>query len=126
MTTDSQALGIPLHLDDKARHLRFDLAAVRDLEASLGGQPLGVIWQQLGQMGITAMCVALYIGLKHEDRTLSQNLVNKMIERYISDGGKLKPIVTALTEAFEASGIFQSLDEELGNVAAEPATAEDR
>ena len=105
---------------DKPRRLRFDIPAVRDLEASLR-QPLGLVWQQLGQMGINALCIALWAGLKHEDRALTQNLIVKIVERYIANGGKLKPIITAVTEAFEASDVFKSLDEELGNVEPEPA-----
>jgi hypothetical protein len=111
---------------DKPRRLRFDIAAVRDLEAALG-QPLGLIWQQLGQMGINALCLALWAGLKHEDRALTQNLTVKIVERYVANGGKLKPIISAVTEAFEASDVFKSLEEELGNVAPEPAaTTESR
>lgn len=106
---------------DKPRQLRFDITAVRDLEAAVG-QPLGLIWQQLGQMGINALCLALWAGLKHEDKGLTQNLVVKIVERYIANGGKLKPIITAVTEAFEASDVFKSLDEELGNEPPEPAT----
>jgi hypothetical protein len=110
---------------DKPRRIRFDIAAVRDLEAALG-QPLGVIWQQLGQMGINALCLALWAGLKHEDKGLTQNLTVKLVERHIANGGKLKPIITAVTEAFEASDVFKSIDEELGNALPEPAKTDAR
>lgn len=107
---------------DRPRNLRFDIAAVRDLEAALGGQPLGLIWQQLGNMGINALCLALWAGLKHEDRGLTQNLIVKIVEKYIANGGKLKPVISAVTEAFEASDVFKSLDEELGNAQPELGT----
>lgn len=98
---------------DKPRNLRFDIHAVRDLESALG-LPTGVIWQQLGQMSINALCLALWAGCKHEDRALTQNLMVKIVERYIASGGKLKPVITAVTDAFEDSAVFKSLDEELG------------
>ncbi len=108
---------------DKPRRLRFDMTAMRDLEAALG-HPLGVIWQQLQQMGVSALCLTLWAGLKHEDKALTQNLTNKIVERYVANGGKLKPIITAVSEAMESSDVFKSLieDDELGNDSPEPAT----
>lgn len=106
---------------DKPRRLRFDIPAVRDLESALG-QPLGLVWQQLGQMGINALIIALWAGLKHEDKALTQNLTAKLVERHIANGGRLKPIIAAVTEAFEASDVFRSMGDEEGNAQAEPAT----
>jgi hypothetical protein len=105
-------MAVPLTFD-KPRELKFDLRAIKDLEANMGGQPLGAVVTQLGQMGITAMTMALWAGLKHEDKTLSPNLVTKMLETYIQKGGSLRVLGRALNDAIEETGLFRSdTDEE--------------
>jgi len=96
---------------DKPRQLFYDLAAIRDLEAALGGQPLGVIVNQLSQLGVNAMVVALWAGLKHEDRAISPNLVTKRLETYLKGGGKLRVLADAISDGLEESGIFRANEE---------------
>ncbi len=91
---------------DKPRELKFGLKEVKELEAPMGGQPLGAIVQHLSQIGITGITLALYVGLKHEDKGLNPTLVTKMLETYIQRGGKLKKLVTGLSDAIEETGIF--------------------
>jgi hypothetical protein len=103
---------IPIDFD-KPRNLKFDLAAIKDLEANCNGQPLGSIVNQLAQLGITALTTALWAGLKHEDRTLTPNLVTKMLERYISEKKSMRVLARALNDAIDESGIFRNEDDEL-------------
>lgn len=92
---------------DKPRELKFGLKEVQELEALMGGQPLGAIVQHLSQIGITGITRALYVGLKHEDKGLNPTLVTKMLETYIHrDKKPLKKLVTALSDAIEETGIF--------------------
>ena len=98
---------------DKPRDLRFDLRAIKDLEANMNGMPLGAIVQQLSQIGVTAITMALWAGMKHDDKALTPNLVTKMLERYIADGGSLRLLGRALNDAIEATGLFRSEDDEV-------------
>ncbi len=100
---------------DKPRSLKFDLAAIKDLEAAMNGQPLGTIVGQLSQLGITAITLALWAGLKAEDRALTPNLVLKMLQSYLDSGGKLSTLTNALSDAIESSGLFNVEDGLEGN-----------
>ncbi len=102
---------VPIQFD-KPRNLKFTMPALKDLEANLGGQPLGAVLQLLAQVGITAITVALWAGLKHEDKTLNPNLVTKMFAEYIEKGGRTKPLIDALSEAITETGIFKTDDDE--------------
>ena len=97
---------------DKPRQLHFDLAAVRDLESALGGQPIGVIIQQLSQLGVNAMVLALWAGFKHEDRAITPNLITKRLETYLKEGKKLAVLADALSQALDECGIFATDDDE--------------
>lgn len=97
---------------DKTRQLFFDLAAIRDLEAAMNGQPLGQIVQHLSNLGINATVLALWAGLKHEDRGVSPNLVTKRLETYLKNGGKLRVLCDAISDALEESGLFRPAEEE--------------
>ena len=50
----------------------------------MGGEPLGVIVGRLANLGVNALVLALWAGLKHEDRALSPGLVTKSGSRPIS------------------------------------------
>lgn len=95
---------------DKPRFVHFDLRAIKDLEANMNGQPIGLVVQQLGQLGVTALTMALWAGLKHEDRTLSPGLVTKMLETYIAQGRSLRKLGRAINDAIEETGLFKPDD----------------
>jgi hypothetical protein len=109
---------------DKPRSLMFDLAAIRDLERAMDGQPLGAIVQQLAQLGVNALVIALWAGLKHEDRTLSPASVTKRLETFLKNGGKIRTLADGLNDALEESGIFAGgAEPDEGNVRAERPTS---
>lgn len=109
---------------DKPRKLQFDLAAVRDLEAAMGGKPLASIVNDLAMLGITALVLALWAGLKHEDRTLNPKLVERMLSKYIADKKSLRALGRAVNDALEETGVFRNEDEEPeGNAKPEAVTA---
>ena len=78
----------------------------------MGGLPLGSIVQNFMNIGITAITVALWAGLKHEDKSLSPSLVTKMLETYIANGKSLKVLGRALNDAMEETGLFKTDAEE--------------
>lgn len=98
---------------DKPRTLKFDLRAIKDLEANMGGIPLGTVVQQLMSVGVTAITTALWAGLKHEDKALSPSLVTKYLETYIANGQSLRKLARALNEAIDETGLFRSDADEL-------------
>ena len=93
---------------DKPRQLKYDLAAIRDLEAQMGGEPLGVIVGRLANLGVNALVLALWAGLKHEDRALTPHLVTLRLEKYLKDGKPLRALADAINDALEESGLFKS------------------
>lgn len=97
---------------DKTRNLHFDLAACRDLEAAMGGKPLASIINDLANLGVTAMVLALWAGLKHEDRALNPKLVERMLTKYIEQKKSLRALGRALNDAIEETGLFRSEDDE--------------
>lgn len=103
-------MSVPIVLD-KPRELKFDLRAIKDLEANLNGQPLGLIVQHIAQLGITAMTMALWAGLKHEDRAMTPSLATKLLESYVQERKSLTKLGTALSDAIEESGLFRGEDE---------------
>lgn len=108
---------------DKPRELKFDLKTIKELERAMDGQPLGLIVNQLSNLGVTAITLALWAGLKHEDRTLTPNLVTKMLEQYIAERKSMRLLGQALNDAIDETGMFRSdSDEESeGNSKAAPA-----
>lgn len=113
---------------DKPRELRFDLRAIKDLEAAMGGIPLGDVVGQLSRVGVTAISAALWAGLKHEDKALTPNLITKMLQAYIDKKDKqknLRVLARALNQAIEETGLFRSDadddEESEGNAQAVPA-----
>jgi hypothetical protein len=98
---------------DKPRLLLYDLAAIRDLEAAMGGEPLGNIVNRLSNLGVNALVLALWAGLKHEDRTITPHLVTKRLETYLKDGKPLRALADAINDGLEESGIFRTLDDEV-------------
>jgi hypothetical protein len=111
---------VPVQIEfDKPRTLQFDLAAVRDLEAAAGGKSLGEVLGQIASLGINAMVVALWAGLKHEDKSLNLGLVTRMLDAHLRAGigekrddnkTRLRILGDALDEAIHETGLFERGD----------------
>ena len=102
---------IPLEFD-KPRNLKFDIRAIKDLEAQMSGLPLAVIIGQLASVGVTALTTALWAGLKHEDAGLTIRNVTSKLQDYVNSGKSLKPIARALNDAIQETGLLRSDDDE--------------
>jgi hypothetical protein len=95
------------------------------LEAMLDGKPLSSIIGDITRLGVNAITVALFAGLKHEDRGLNINLVTKMLDSHItkakgSGKNELRVLARALSDAIEETGLFE--DDMEGNAQPEPVT----
>jgi hypothetical protein len=101
---------VPIELD-RTRQLHYGLAAVRDLEQAMGGKPLASILQDLSLIGINALIIALYHGLKHEDPTLNSNRLLKMVEAHLEAGESLQPLYGGISKALESTGAFRTSED---------------
>jgi len=85
----------------------------------MDGQSMGAIIRLLTNAGVTATVNALWAGLKHEDPSLSINLVTKYLETYIQEGKSIRKLAHALSTEILATGLFKSdvdeLEEQEGN-----------
>lgn len=113
---------------DKPRRLRFDLQAYRDLEHVLT-IPVGDVVNHIQRMSVSVIIAALWAGLKHEDKPLTQNLVAKILSGYLEAGGNIRIVVRALNDAFNESALFKHIADPdaavtEGNETPEPTTTE--
>lgn len=112
---------------DKPRQVKYGLRAVRLLEDSLGGLGVGGIDSHIRNLGVNVLCVAVWVGLKAEDKNLTLNLTIKMLDTYLQNGGSWKALGSVIRRAIEDTGLFKndaldlSTDAE-GNPRPEPAT----
>lgn len=104
---------------DRVRTLKYDLAALGDMEGRLD-KPLVNVYADILRRGINATTVALWAGLKHEDPSMTTNLARKLLQAYLDRGGKFQPVTDAIEKAFKAAGVFDKDDDE-GNAPPEPA-----
>jgi hypothetical protein len=107
---------------DKRRELKFDIRACRELEAQLG-KPLGAVLQDITSFGVNAMVVALWAGLKHEDKALTIGLTEKLFSKYVTDKKSMRVLIKKLSDALDETGLFQKEEDVVdeddeGNVAA--------
>lgn len=116
---------VQIEFGDKPRTLKYDLAAIRDMEAVLD-KPLSDIVGHMIRGGINAIVVALWAGLKSEDKTLNVNLVNKMLTTHLERAkgkgrNELRVLTRAINDAIEETGVWE--DDAEGNAQPEPANA---
>jgi len=96
---------VPFDLLDRPRNLRFDVNALADLEerAKAG---IGTIFSE-ERAGFNSVRLALWAGLKHEERTLNPDRVGELIGEFLTGGGDLQEIMSVVTDAINASGLFK-------------------
>ncbi|QPA31628.1 hypothetical protein [Thermaerobacillus caldiproteolyticus] len=88
---DVKVKKIPVQLD-KERHLVFDLNAFCELEDKYGSQEEAL--NALGSGSFKAIRTFLWAGLVHEDESLTEKEVGKMI-----DIANISELANAITEA---------------------------
>ena len=96
------ATGTPITLD-KVRTLRFTIDAVDELERALG-VGLDQLWAN--KQRIVALVALLYHGLKHEDASLTEKRVRRMLQAAIERGEDVTEINERVLEALFASGVY--------------------
>lgn len=86
----------------------------------MGGKPLTAVVQDLSLIGMNALVVALYHGLKQDDPTLNSARLVKILETHLEAGKSLQPIYVAVSKALEETGVFRMTEDVEGK---EPAAA---
>lgn len=108
---------VRIEFGGKTRELFFGIKQMRELEKQLGAIPMGDVMHHLSRIGVDAIVAALYIGLKDEDKSLTPNLVEKMLDDYIrpidrgGEGKWIKVLADALSEALDNTGLFKGAAE---------------
>ena len=77
----------------------------------MGGKPLASILHDLSLVGINALVIALYHGLKHEDVTLNTSRLMKILEAHVDGGNSLQPLYGAVSKALENTGVFRTTED---------------
>lgn len=125
--SDPAAVDITTITLDKPRQIKFGLRAVRLLEDSLGGLGVAGVDSQIRNLGVNVLAVAVWVGLKAEDKNLTLNLTVKILDTYLKTGGSWKALGSVVRKAIEQTNLFKndSLDlseDAEGNPRPEPVT----
>jgi hypothetical protein len=106
---------VQIHFGDRERTLKFGLRACQELEATLGVDGMTDVGTMLSKCSTRAAVACLVAGLKHEDSSLSPNLVTKQLETYIIDeGGNFLDLCNQIWKALEDTKLFE-VDKPSGN-----------
>lgn len=93
---------------ERSRTLRFNIAAMIDLEAAMGGKSTGEIVGSLASWNLTSLVLALWAGLKHDDKDLKPSSVQTMLERYVTqEGSNLRKLRDDVRAAIQASDWYR-------------------
>lgn len=96
---------------NRERVLRYDIAAMLALEEAMDGKPTGEIVASLQRWSFTAMVLLLWAGFRHEDKTLTQSLVRKMLEQFVSDeSNNVRQLRKDITDAIEGSQWYRQIE----------------
>lgn len=92
------------------------MEAMELLEAGLNGLPLRDVVDRLRGMSVPTLCVALWAGLKFDDKAISLNLTKKLVKKALyEDGRQYTELSELVAEALDKCGIFGQKDVEPGN-----------
>ena len=107
MTTQSGGLDyVEVTFGSKTRKLRYSIATLRDLCQALGGVTLLELLTRLAGMDVNAILQSLRYGLLHEDSRLTLRGAGELLESHIRDCGDASRVLTAISEALEATGLI--------------------
>ncbi len=102
---------------DKPRTLTYRWTDLRVMSQRLGGCSLVEIVQKLGESSPDSLHVALLVGLSHDDKRLTGQRLDDMIQSYIDKGGKLHELGPQILEAMMDDGLLYSKKEDAPDAA---------
>ena len=89
---------------DRPRTLKYRWSDLRELCRRLGGLSLVQFSDRLSQADPETVSTALLIGLRHEDKRLTGEKIDDMIQAFFDSGGRVAELMNAVSEALVESG----------------------
>lgn len=106
---------MPRYLDielDHPRRLRYDVNALDQLERVMDGAALVDILTAFERASVRALKLALWVGLKHEDKNLTLERTGVLMQDWFDQGHALPDLRDLIRDAIYASGIARKDTEE--------------
>lgn len=95
---------------ERERTLRFDIDAMMALEGAMDGKSSGEIVGSLASWNFTALVLALWAGLRSDDKTLTPAAVQKMLGRYVEqDGANIRKLRDDVREAIQSTAWYRQV-----------------
>lgn len=91
---------------DRPRKLRYRIPDLRDACRRLGGLTISALLDRLGQLDLDAVLIVVWAGLRHEDKRLTPERVEELVQDQVDKGVSVAALVLQLTEALNLSGII--------------------
>jgi hypothetical protein len=103
-----------IDLGGQTRELKYSYGAIRAAEREAGVGFAKLISPE--RQGFDSMCILTWAGLRHENKRQTVDQVEKMLDRYIEDGGTLTALGIVVSAALMESGVFgkQAAEETAG------------
>lgn len=102
--------GVSIDLD-RTRTLRYDVNGLAELEERFGDRPIHTVLSQ-ERLGLKAIRLLLWIGLRHEDRRLTLDGAGGLLQRAMEQD-RLPAVIEAVMDALRHAGVLRK-DEETG------------
>lgn len=103
---------ITIDFGNRNRELRFDIAAVLDIEATLN-KTIREVMVDLSTLSFTALVVTLWAGLKRGDSNLTLSLTQKYLKTYETlPGADVRSLFQSVTNAMRQSQWYQQVTAE--------------
>lgn len=89
---------------DRPRTLRFTLGSLRLLQQRLSNMSLMQIANRIEQVDIEAIVQAVWVGLTHEDRKLTLEKAQELIDAKLQNGLRMSDVIRPLVQAIMQGG----------------------
>lgn len=109
----------PLEAGKPSVEFRFNVITAQALEERAGCAP----WMlSMRGQSVKALVLMLTYALQHTDASITEKRAATLIDRYLKNGGKVKALAEALTDAMNASGVYGEREDD--TVDEEPSDAD--
>lgn len=92
---------------DKPRKLRFQVVETRDACRRLGNLSFMALLARLNEADLESLSVMLWKGLGWEDKRLTLDAVDALVQKHIDGGGTLGDLLGYITEGLAVSGLIR-------------------
>lgn len=106
---------VQIDLGGETRFLKYSFGAIRQMEREAGAGVAKLL--SADRQGFDTMCLLIWAGLRHENKRLTPDQVEKWLDAYLEAGGTFEALSILVTQALIESKV-------LGRQAPEGGTAE--